>query len=778
MERALQHTCLTFLVVLSIAGVAVAGDDLDPALGDLDPALWGRHAAALGSADRAIRRAAEDRLLDAGARALPVLAAVISSSEPQETRKRCVRIAARVGPPALPTAIALLASSDAWTRFHGVSILRDLATDAAAALPDLVRALGDESAAVAMESARALATMGDAASTAVPALARALGHRHRLVRVTAAGALAAIGPVASRASPGLVVALDDNDPSVRRASADALAAIGPDAVREAPMVVDALTRCLRDRSLYVRIGAAGALGGIGPSAAGAIPRLTKLAEEPALRAEVAWALRRIRGEVDATESPLAPSPAAEADSSVPTEPPAGAWPMLGGTPSRNAVALATKLPESWDLKTGRNVLWRERLGDETYGTPIVAGGRVFIGTGNERPRDPDQPRPCGVLMCFDAATGKFLWQDAALPLGRGIDTFLLTTNSSSPLVEGDRLWYLTAQCQLRCLDVDAFHDGVNDGPLRDEESSLTTDGDRIWELDLGAALGVFPHEAPNCSVVAVGDLLMVCTGNGVDEAHTGVPAPRAPSFLGVDKRSGEVVWSVVGPSPRVLHGQWSSPSVGVVHGRTLAFFGGGDGWLYALEAATGREVWRFDGNPKDAIWRSSGDIRGVVFRNNIIASPVFAGGVVYLAMGQDPNHGRGRGRLYAIDPGGSGDVTASRRIWERADVGRIIGPPIADRGLLYVADLDGIVHCLDSRSGETVWTHDLLTGVWGAILVADGKLWVGDEDGTLTALATGREKRVLGSHEMGASVYAAPTAVGGVLWVATARELIALARRD
>jgi outer membrane protein assembly factor BamB len=113
-------------------------------------------------------------------------------------------------------------------------------------------------------------------------------------------------------------------------------------------------------------------------------------------------------------------------------------------------------------------------------------------------------------------------------------------------------------------------------------------------------LGVFPHEASNSEVLAVGDLLMVSTSNGQNEGHTRVPSPRAPSLIAVDKRSGEVVWRAVGPGEQVLHGQWSSPVAANVNGRIQVLFGGGDGWLRSYDAASGHEVWRFDGNPKDA----------------------------------------------------------------------------------------------------------------------------------------------------------------------------------
>jgi outer membrane protein assembly factor BamB len=231
---------------------------------------------------------------------------------------------------------------------------------------------------------------------------------------------------------------------------------------------------------------------------------------------------------------------------------------------------------------------------------------------------------------------------------------------------------------------------------------------------------------------------------------------------------------VVGPGARVLHGQWSSPSVGVVNGRTLVFFGGGDGWLYALEAATGREIWRFDGNPGDAVWRWSVDVRGITTRNSIIACPVFHQGRIYLAMGQDPEHGHGQGRLHAIDAGGSGYVTASHGVWEYTDIGRTIASPVIVGELLFAADSRGVVHCVEVATGRRIWAHDLLAPVWGSLLAASGRIYVGDEDGHVTVFAVSRVKRIISTVTMDASVWSAPAVCRGVLYVATAKRLFAI----
>jgi outer membrane protein assembly factor BamB len=222
----------------------------------------------------------------------------------------------------------------------------------------------------------------------------------------------------------------------------------------------------------------------------------------------------------------------------------------------------------------------------------------------------------------------------------------------------------------------------------------------------------------------------------------------------------------------VLHGQWSSPVAADVHGRTQVLFGGGDGWLRAYDAASGHEVWRFDGNPKDARWLPRA---GVLSRSSIIASPVVADGRVFVAMGQSPGHGNGPSLLYAISPNGQGDVTASRVLWTSRQVGRVVGTPVVKDGLLYVADVGGTVHCLDAATGAQIWTHQTNEAIWGCLLLAGDRLYAGTVDGNMTVLRAGRRKEVLAQIEMDAPLYAPPAAVGDALYLATAERLYRIA---
>ena len=707
-------------------------------------------ASRLTAGDPKVRAAAENALVRGAPGSLPLLRRLLDRPN-DDLHAVTFTVIQRIGPPAIPLLVDLLRDQRFAIRRSAVDELIDLAPRTQWVQPALRRALGDEDSTVAGDAARALGALGYRASPSVGALVKTLSHEDPYVRIYAAEALASIGPKAAAATRDLAKALGDATPGVRWAACEALAGIGPAAVAAVPQLIDALD----DEFLYVRIFAAGALGSIGPKAENAREALRAAARDPAMRADAEWALNRIAG-VESGEL---------ADSL------AGPPPTVAPAPE-TTVAQTGNPPIDWDPATGRNIVWSVELGYDTFGRPVVAGDTVYVGTNNDRPMNAAYREESGVLMAFRAADGQFLWQDVAPRVERGLREFPLPSTTSAPYVEGNRLYYVTAECQLRSLDTQGFRDGENSGVYRDEVFHDDAAADIVWELDMCARLGVFPHEATNSDVLPLGDLLMVSTSNGRNEGHSSVPSPRAPSLIAVDKHSGEVVWRAIGAGDRVLHGQWSSPVAANVNGRVQVLFGGGDGWLRAYDAASGHEIWRFDGNPKDARWLPR---PRVLSRGAIIASPVFADGRVFVAMGQSPGHGNGPSLIHAISPNGQGDVTASRLLWTSREVGRVVGTPVAQDGLLYVGDLGGTIHCLDAATGTQVWKHETYDPIWGSILLAGGRLYVGNEQGTMTVLRAGRRKEVLATIEMDAPLYARPAVVGDTLYLTTANRLYLIA---
>lgn len=449
-------------------------------------------------------------------------------------------------------------------------------------------------------------------------------------------------------------------------------------------------------------------------------------------------------------------------------PSAGDWPMWGGSPDRNMVSPMKGLPTSWDLQTGKNVKWIARLGSQSYGNPVVAGGVVLVGTNNELTRDPEQPGDRGVLMAFRESDGEFLWQATheKLSTGRAND-WPYQGVASSPLVEGERAYYVSNRAELLSVDLQGFHDGENDGPTTDEERAGKQNVDIVWKLDMIEEVGSFPHNLANSSPVALGDLIYVSTANGQDESHVNIPSPRAPAIIAVNKTTGEVVWEDASPGDRILHGQWSAPAVGTVGGVEMVVHGQGDGWARGYDARSGEKLWEFDLNPKDSVWPKT--------RNEIISTPVILDDVVYIANGQDPEHGEGVGHMYAIDATKRGDISESGRIWHFDKIRRSISTAAIHEGLIYIADFSGFLHCLDQKTGEPYWTHDMFAAVWGSPMVIDGKVYLGDEDGDVVVLQTGKELKVLSEMNMNSSVYSTPVPANGVLFLNNRNQLFALA---
>ena len=263
-----------------------------------------------------------------------------------------------------------------------------------------------------------------------------------------------------------------------------------------------------------------------------------------------------------------------------SEPGNGDWPMWGGTPDRNMVSSMKGLASEWDVKTGKNIKWMAKLGSQSYGNPVVAGGMVFVGTNNELLRDPKQPGDRGVLMAFRESDGEFMWQQTHVKVEAGrANDWPFQGIASSPIVEGNRIYYVTNRGVVMCLDIEGFRDNENDGAVKDEKLTTQFDADVIWAFDMMEQVGSYPHNLSNSSPVIWGDNLFVSTSNGQDESHVNIPSPRAPSIIALNKTSGELLWEDNSVEDRILHGQWSTPAVGRIGGEVQVVSAQGDGWI-------------------------------------------------------------------------------------------------------------------------------------------------------------------------------------------------------
>lgn len=545
-----------------------------------------------------------------------------------------------------------------------------------------------------------------------------------------------------------------------------------------------------------------------------------------------------------TLAPVLAAPSAP----VPKSPPRTTWPMYGGTPGRNMVnPTDTHVPVP-DLTAEGNVLWAADLGSKSYGGPVVAGGLVFVGTNNQRPRnDRDvarnrrgevEPVDRGILMCFDARTGRFLWQAVHDKLPGRVNDWPEEGIASSPAVDGDRVYYVSNRAEVVCADAKGFADG-NQG-FRGEKYKDDTDADVLWSFDMVKELEVFPHNLACCSPLVVGDLVFVVTANGVDDGHVKLPSPDAPSFVALDKHTGRLVWKDNSPGKNVMHAQWGIPSY-AAEPVPQVIFPGGDGWLRAFDPPTGRPLWKFDCNRSDAVYELGGTGTRSDFAN---VAPVVHGGRVYVGTGQDPEHSTGIAHFWCLDldravrfgaknkgadvspvndnfdPNAAVNAASAlawvyggeeKRAWADRDFkfGRTMSTACVVGDVLYAPELAGYLHCLNARTGEHYWRYDTKASVWGAAYYADGKVFLATDAGDLfvfrhdpkpqafdeLAAAKGAanvkearavrravrervaDKYLLAKVELDGAIRSTPAVAGGVLYVATEKTLYAFGKK-
>jgi outer membrane protein assembly factor BamB len=496
-------------------------------------------------------------------------------------------------------------------------------------------------------------------------------------------------------------------------------------------------------------------------------------------------------------------------------------PQWGQAWTRNMVSPERGLPESFDPKTGQNIKWVARLGTETHSTPIISGGRVYIGTNNEEPRDPKHRGDRGVLMCFDEKTGGFLWQ-LVVPK-REEDPYFdwPKTGISSPVtVEGDRVYVVSNRGEVLCLDARGMTNG-NDGPFLDEAAHMTpptnsgappkfvigaeitpeplrpppeaerltpgpTDADILWVFDLVAGAGIWPHDGAHGSILIHGDYLYLNTGNGVDNTHKRIRRPDAPSLVVLDKRTGRLVArDNEHISPHTFHCTWCSPSLATVNGRPLVFFCGGNGVVYAFEivptnpppteVSTLKKAFQFDFDPtapKTNVHKFNANRREGP--SNIYGMPVFDRDRLYVAGGGDIWWGKNEAWLKCIDATRTGDITATGLNWSYPLEKHVMSTPAVSDGLVFIADCGRTFHCVDAKSGQPLWTHDIKGEVWASPYVADGKVYLGTRSGSFYVFAASRDKKVLSALELGNPISGTTTAANGVLYVATMSNLYAV----
>ncbi len=474
-------------------------------------------------------------------------------------------------------------------------------------------------------------------------------------------------------------------------------------------------------------------------------------------------------------------------------------PTWGEGNSRNMVSRERGLPESFDPKTGANLKWTARLGSDTHSSPVIAGGRVYLGTNNRVPRDPRHEGDRGVLLCLDEQTGTLLWQLVVpkITTSKFWDWPFMGICSPATVVD-DRVYVVSNRGEVMCLDSRGQADG-NQGPFVDEARHQTpageepiaigaSDADILWLFDMVGQLGVRQHDSAHASILAHGPYLYVNTSNGVDDTHRHIAAPDAPSLIVLERATGRLV-ATDGEriGPRVFHSTWSSPSVLEQDGKSTIVFAGGDGVVYGFEPVGAvppagevrklRKLWQFDCDPsapKEEVHRYVSNRKESP--SNIKSLPVVHGGRIYVTGGGDWWWGKNEAWLKCIEPPAPGGGAAPRAAWTYPLINHVMSSATVASGLVFTADAGRRLHCVDAATGAVVWTHDVKGDSWATPLVADGRVYFATRRGEFLVFAASREKRLLAEVALDKAISATPVAANGVLYVATMTHLYALRR--
>jgi len=377
-------------------------------------------------------------------------------------------------------------------------------------------------------------------------------------------------------------------------------------------------------------------------------------------------------------------------------------------PNGDGVCTERNLPLTWSATD--NVRWKVAMPASCNSTPIIWGNRVFLTQGLD-----DGKRRA--LIALDRQDGKKLWQ-------RELACETIETShkqnppcSASPVTDGEAVYAWFASAGVVAYDFQ---------------------GKELWHRDFGPVVSRWGNGS---SPVLYKDLLIVFHGPG--EPNT--------FLIALDKRTGKTVWK---SDEKAINSQvfgcWSTPIVIKTAGRDeliLPLPGdevGGEGYFKAYDPATGKHLWTCKG-----------------LGNEIYAMPAVneARDLIVGICGHN-------GPLLAVKPGGSGDVTATHRVWRQAGKNpQRVGSGVFHKDRFFLADAPGFIECLDPKTGEPFWKERVEGNLWGSMLVADGKLYVTSLEGETFVLAAGEKFEVLSRNKLGEPIYAAPAVSNGEIFL-------------
>lgn len=396
------------------------------------------------------------------------------------------------------------------------------------------------------------------------------------------------------------------------------------------------------------------------------------------------------------------------------------WPQWRG-PELKGTSLEKGLPTRWSAT--ENIAWRLELPGWSGSTPIIWGERVFLHVA-----DGDDL----FLWCADRKQGTVLWKKR---LGGGnVKMRKHNMSSPSPVTDGKSVYVMSGTGILKGFDFD---------------------GRELWSRDIQKDYGEFGlNWGYASSPLLYEDSLYVQVLHGMNTDD--------PSYvLRIDKRTGKTVWRVERPTQAIRESPDSYTTPGLLrYGKTVEIVVTGGDYVTGHDPATGKELWRAAGlNPNnDPFYR-------------IVASPVIADGIIYAPSRVRP--------LLALRPGGRGDVTKSHLIWSTPN-GPDVPTPVTDGRYFYIVNDRGIVWCLDAKTGQEVYGQQRIkTGTYSASpVLADGKIYITNEDGLTTVIKAGPKFEVLAENDLNDYCLSSPAISEGQIFIRTAKYLHCIGTRS
>ncbi len=354
------------------------------------------------------------------------------------------------------------------------------------------------------------------------------------------------------------------------------------------------------------------------------------------------------------------------------------WPSWRG-PNQNGASTETGLISTWSVD-GENLIWKADIVGRS--TPIVMNGRVYvIGRVGEGLTRQEQ------VACFDAQTGKMLWEHR-------INVFQTT-------VPFTRVGWTSLEGDPETGNV--YASGVGGMFI-----CYNRDGKILWQRSLSEEFGRFSGYGGRTHTPLVDENLVIMSMN-----YTGWGEHAAMGFrmLAFDKRTGELVW--IAPIPnRPLDTNYASPTITTINGQRLLIVGGADGSIHAFKVRTGEHVWEFK-----------------LSKGAINVSLVAEGDRIYACHSEENFDNSSMGRVVCINGAGAGDITKTHELWRADNVEVGYASPALHGGMLYVVDNSANLICLEAATGKRLWLHSLGTVGKGSPVWADGKLFATEVNG-------------------------------------------------